>query len=82
MPGGCSEIAVFHEFLDIESLLSIPPNAIRLNMPPNTFHGLPGLLADSLPDKFGNALIDAWVATQGGGDELLNGIVLVVSCIV
>jgi serine/threonine-protein kinase HipA len=24
----------------------------------NTFHGLPGLLADSLPEKFGNALID------------------------
>ena len=31
----------------------------------NTFHGLPGLLADSLPDKFGNALIDVWLATQG-----------------
>ena len=31
----------------------------------NTFHGLPGLLADSLPDTFGNALIDAWLATQG-----------------
>jgi len=30
-----------------------------------SFHGLPGLLADSLPDKFGNALIDAWLATQG-----------------
>ena len=30
-----------------------------------TFHGLPGLLADSLPDKFGNALIDAWLASQG-----------------
>lgn len=30
-----------------------------------TFHGLPGMLADSLPDKFGNALIDAWLATQG-----------------
>ena len=28
-----------------------------------TFHGLPGLLADSLPDRFGNALIDAWLAT-------------------
>jgi serine/threonine-protein kinase HipA len=26
---------------------------------------LPGLLADSLPDRFGNALIDAWLATQG-----------------
>ncbi len=30
-----------------------------------TFHGLPGLLADSLPDRFGNALIDAWLAGQG-----------------
>ena len=30
-----------------------------------TFHGLPGLLADSLPDKFGNALIDAWLTSQG-----------------
>lgn len=27
--------------------------------------GLPGLLADSLPDRYGNALIDAWLATQG-----------------
>jgi serine/threonine-protein kinase HipA len=33
------------------------------------FHGLPGLLADSLPDKFGNALIDAWLATQGRTPE-------------
>jgi serine/threonine-protein kinase HipA len=31
----------------------------------NTFKGLPGLLADSLPDKFGNAIIDAWLASQG-----------------
>jgi len=30
-----------------------------------TFHGLPGLLADSLPDDFGNALIDRWLATEG-----------------
>ena len=30
-----------------------------------SFHGLPGLLADSLPDRFGNALIDAWLATRG-----------------
>ena len=30
-----------------------------------TFHGLPGLLADSLPDRFGNAVIDAWLAGQG-----------------
>lgn len=29
------------------------------SLPRNAFHGLPGLLADSLPDKFGKALIDA-----------------------
>jgi serine/threonine-protein kinase HipA len=31
----------------------------------DAFHGLPGLLADSLPDRFGNTLIDAWLATRG-----------------
>lgn len=30
-----------------------------------TFKGLPGLLADTLPDKFGNLLIDQWLANQG-----------------
>ncbi len=30
-----------------------------------TFHGLPGLLADALPDRFGNRIIDAWLAKQG-----------------
>ncbi len=38
------------------------------------FHGLPGLLADSLPDKFGNALINAWLATQGRMPESFNAI--------
>jgi serine/threonine-protein kinase HipA len=30
-----------------------------------TYHGLPGLLADSLPDRFGNALIDFWLSQEG-----------------
>jgi serine/threonine-protein kinase HipA len=30
-----------------------------------SFHGLPGMLADALPDTFGNAVIDAWLASQG-----------------
>jgi serine/threonine-protein kinase HipA len=34
-------------------------------LPNNTFHGMPGLLADCLPDKFGNALINSWLATRG-----------------
>jgi len=39
-----------------------------------SFHGLPGLLADSLPDRFGNALIDAWLATQGRRPESFNAV--------
>lgn len=31
----------------------------------DTFRGLPGLIADSLPDDFGNAVLNAWVASQG-----------------
>lgn len=34
-------------------------------LPRDTFLGLPGLLADALPDRFGNQLIDAWLARQG-----------------
>src|SRR3990170_6776299 len=39
-----------------------------------SFHGLPGLLADSLPDRFGNALINAWLATQGRTPESFNAV--------
>jgi serine/threonine-protein kinase HipA len=37
-----------------------------------TFKGLPGLLADSLPDKFGNRVIDAWLARQGRRRDSMN----------
>ena len=39
-----------------------------------TFQGLPGLLADSLPDRFGNALIDAWLAIRGRAPESFNAV--------
>ncbi|MDH5675757.1 MAG: type II toxin-antitoxin system HipA family toxin [Myxococcales bacterium] len=39
-----------------------------------TFLGLPGMLADSLPDRFGNAVIDAWLASQGRPAGSLNPI--------
>jgi len=32
---------------------------------PSSFQKLPGLIADALPDDFGNALIDAWMARKG-----------------
>ncbi len=33
---------------------------------PEVFKGLPGMIADSLPDDFGNAVLNAWIAGQGG----------------
>lgn len=39
-----------------------------------SFHGLPGLLADSLPDKFGNAVLRAWVSSRGQRPESLTPI--------
>ena len=35
------------------------------NLPDATYQRLPAMLADALPDKFGNALIDAWMAQHG-----------------
>ncbi len=35
------------------------------NLPKDTFQGLPGMIADALPDTFGNALIDAWMQSRG-----------------
>jgi serine/threonine-protein kinase HipA len=37
-----------------------------------TFKGLPGLLSDVLPDKYGNTLINAWLAQQGRPANSLN----------
>ena len=38
----------------------------------NSFRGLPGLLADSLPDAFGNALINEWLASEGRSPDSMN----------
>ena len=41
-------------------------------LPRITYMGLPGLLADALPDKFGNDVINAWLARQGRTPESFN----------
>ena len=41
-------------------------------LPEEAFKGLPGMLADSLPDRFGNALIDEWLARHGRARESFN----------
>ena len=50
------------------SPLHLPPRAGKFNfpsLPQETFFGLPGVFADTLPDDFGNAVINAWLARQG-----------------
>lgn len=37
-----------------------------------SFYGLPGLLADALPDKYGHALINAWLEKHGRAANSLN----------
>ena len=66
------------EFLDsgIEvSPLTMPLGSTVYSFPElsqRSFHGLPGLLADSLPDTFGNAVINAWLASTGRPNDSLN----------
>ncbi len=50
---------------ETKSSFSFP--ALRKKSDPNfdTFKGLPGLLADVLPDRYGNELINLWLAQQG-----------------
>jgi serine/threonine-protein kinase HipA len=56
-------------------VMPLSPRIYRFpNLAPESFHGLPGMLADSLPDKFGNALIDVWLARQGRPPESFNAV--------
>jgi len=59
------------------SPLMMPPSNRVYSFPElsqETFYGLPGLLADSLPDTFGKTLINAWLATQGRQADSFNAI--------
>lgn len=38
----------------------------------DTFRGLPGLLSDALPDKYGNRLINTWLVQQGRAENSMN----------
>lgn len=57
----------------LRSKYELSPLKLRKDTQPHTFpllsvdtyHRLPALLADALPDRFGNALIDAYMADKG-----------------
>ncbi len=62
--------------------LTMPLNDIRRNdrifqfstHKGKTFKGLPGMLADSLPDDYGNKIIDEWLVSQGLNSETFTPI--------
>lgn len=78
-----SDVAVFQYTPEFAaSGIEVSPLVLPLQLEPytfpalihDTFRGLPGLLADSLPDRYGNALIDVWLARQGRTPESFNAI--------
>jgi serine/threonine-protein kinase HipA len=66
----------------LRSGIEVAPLVMPLRAEPYTFpalsfesfHGLPGLLSDSLPDRYGHALIDAWLAGHGRTPESFNAV--------
>jgi len=55
-----------------QTIFSFPELRPQRNSEFNTFKGLPGLLADVLPDKYGNQLIQIWLAQQGRPGNSMN----------
>lgn len=53
-------------------VFSFPELRVDRNSEYDTFKGLPGLLADVLPDKYGNQLINSWLAQQGRAENSMN----------
>lgn len=57
-----------------QKIFSFPELRPSKNSEYDTFKGLPGLLADVLPDKYGNQLINIWLAQNGRPENSMNPI--------
>jgi serine/threonine-protein kinase HipA len=55
-----------------KKVLTFPELRKDINAEFDTFKGLPGLLADVLPDKYGNQLINIWLAQHGRPQDSMN----------
>jgi len=62
---------------DARNLFSFPELKKERNPEYGTFKGLPGLLADALPDKYGNQLINLWLAQQGRPQDSMNPVEII-----
>jgi serine/threonine-protein kinase HipA len=82
MPDGGAVAAFQYDRDFLDSGIEVSPLVMPLRdapytfgaLNPESFHGLPGLLADSLPDRYGHALIDAWLAGQGRTPESFDAV--------
>ena len=81
--GEDTDVAVFqYSEAFLSSKIEVSPLTMSLRAGPysfgalnyESFYGLPGLLADSLPDRYGHALIDAWLAGQGRTPESFDAV--------
>ena len=54
------------------SIFNFPALRKKTDSSLDTFKGLPGLLADILPDRYGNDLINLWLAQQGRPMDSMN----------
>ncbi|TVZ55079.1 serine/threonine-protein kinase HipA [Lutibacter sp. Hel_I_33_5] len=57
-----------------QQIFSFPELKASRNSEFDTFKGLPGLLADVLPDKYGNQLMNVWLAQNGRPENSMNPI--------
>jgi len=72
-PGQTEVVTFVYDSEFLKNNISPSPLLLPLKQTPYTFdslskksfHGLPGFIADSLPDKFGNQLIDQFFAAKG-----------------
>ena len=55
-----------------QTLFSFPELRPPRNSAFDTFKGLPGLIADALPDRYGNELMNVWLAQQGRAENSMN----------
>jgi len=69
------------EGIDLSPIIMPLDNLARGNrifsfptLPGITYKGLPGLLADSLPDRYGNKLISEWLAMRGRSEDDFNSV--------
>ena len=57
---------------ELSRIFSFPELRKGKNDSVDTFKGLPGLLADALPDRYGNQLVNLWLAKNGRPADSMN----------